>query len=82
MYLVREKKQKQGLLVQVSLKLIPICWDSLFGTIDDGIYVITVVYTERNEAIRIISARYGTEKERKTYYEYSQRDWFKGFFDR
>ena len=44
------------------------------GAIDEKTYVVTVVYTERNEAIRIISARYGTERERKAYYGYSQRD--------
>ena len=44
------------------------------GMIDKHICVVTVVYTERGEAIRIISARYATEKERKAYYDCSQRD--------
>lgn len=30
--------------------------------------VVFVVYTERNEAIRLISARYATAKERRAYY--------------
>ena len=42
--------------------------------IDKRVCVVTVVYTERDEAIRIISARYATEKERKAYNDCSQRD--------
>lgn len=32
--------------------------------------ILTVVYTERNEIIRIISARRSTKQERELYYEY------------
>lgn len=39
------------------------------GTIR-GVVVVTVVHTERNGNIRIISARKATPKERRTYYEY------------
>ena len=42
------------------------------GIIDDVAYVVMVVYTERNEAIRLISARKATKQERKMYYDYSQ----------
>ncbi|MFB2838360.1 hypothetical protein NIES2119_06520 [[Phormidium ambiguum] IAM M-71] len=35
-----------------------------------GVVIVTVVHTERNGAIRIISARKATRQERKTYYEY------------
>lgn len=41
----------------------------------NGVAVIAmVVYTERGEAIRLISAREATKKERRMYYDYSQRD--------
>ncbi|MBF2058183.1 MAG: BrnT family toxin [Cyanobacterium sp. T60_A2020_053] len=39
------------------------------GTIESFV-IVTVVHTERNGKIRIISARKATPKERKTYYEY------------
>jgi uncharacterized DUF497 family protein len=35
-----------------------------------GIIVVTVVHTERNGKIRLISARKATPKERRQYYEY------------
>jgi uncharacterized protein len=35
-----------------------------------GVVIITVVHTEREGIIRIISARKATPKERKKYYEY------------
>ncbi len=38
-----------------------------------GIIIITVVHTERNGNIRIISARKATPKERKIYYDYLTR---------
>lgn len=41
------------------------------GVIDEIAYVIMVVYTEREEAIRIISARKATKQEREMYYDYS-----------
>ena len=37
------------------------------GLVDD---VLFVVYTERHESIRLISARLATEKERRIYYGY------------
>ena len=45
------------------------------GLIDKVMYVATVVYTERgNDVVRIISARKATPKERRKYYDYSQRN--------
>lgn len=41
------------------------------GLIDDIMCVIMVVYTEREEAVRIISARKATKQEREMYYDYS-----------
>ncbi len=38
------------------------------GMIGDIAFIVTVVYTERNEAVRIISARPATRKEREVYY--------------
>ncbi len=38
------------------------------GEIHDKLFVITVVYTEREDSIRIISARKATLKEREAYY--------------
>lgn len=42
------------------------------GLIDGVAYLIMVVYTEREEAIRLISARKATKAERSMYYDYSQ----------
>ena len=42
------------------------------GQIDGVAIVIMVVYTKRNHAIRIISARKATKKEGMMYYGYSQ----------
>ena len=42
------------------------------GAIANVTYVVTVVYTERGETIRLISARKATNQERKMYYDYSQ----------
>lgn len=42
------------------------------GIIDEIAYIVTVVYTEREETVRLISARKATEQERKRYYDYSQ----------
>ncbi len=44
------------------------------GIIDGIAYLVMVVYTERGEAIRLISARKATNAERRRYYDYSQRD--------
>ena len=35
-----------------------------------GVVIVTVVHTERNQLIRIISARKATRQERETYYDY------------
>ncbi len=35
-----------------------------------GVVIITVIHTERNGNIRIISARKATPKERRQYYDY------------
>lgn len=42
------------------------------GLIDEVAYLVMVVYTEREEAIRLISARKATQKERRMYYAYPQ----------
>ena len=39
------------------------------GTINQTTYVVMVAYTERYEAIRIISARKATSRERRAYYD-------------
>lgn len=35
-----------------------------------GVVIVTVIHTERNQFIRIISARKATRQERETYYDY------------
>lgn len=35
-----------------------------------GVVIVTVVHTEKNQFIRIISARKATRQERETYYDY------------
>ena len=42
------------------------------GIVGKTTYVVTVVYTPRGNAIRIISARKATESERREYYDYTQ----------
>ena len=42
------------------------------GIIDGIAYLVMVVYTEREEAIRLISARKATKQERRMYYDYPQ----------
>ena len=42
------------------------------GIIDGVAYLVMVVYTEREEAIRLISARKATKQEGRMYYDYSQ----------
>ncbi len=44
------------------------------GLIDEVAYIVMVVYTEREEAIRLISARKATKQEGRMYYDYSQRN--------
>lgn len=44
------------------------------GMIGKVMYIVTVVFTERNEAIRLISARKATKQERRLYNDYSQRN--------
>ncbi|WNZ26120.1 BrnT family toxin [Leptolyngbya sp. NK1-12] len=39
-----------------------------------GVVIIVVIHTERNDVIRIISARLATRKERKDYYDYLTRE--------
>lgn len=41
------------------------------GMIDGIAYLVMVVYTEREEAIRLISARKATKQEGRMYYDYS-----------
>lgn len=36
----------------------------------EGVVIVTVVRTERNQFIRIISVRKATRQERETYYDY------------
>ena len=40
------------------------------GMIGETAYIVMVVYTERDDAIRLISARKATPKERRMYYDY------------
>ena len=37
--------------------------------------ILFVIYTERNEAIRLISARKATPYERRIYYDNQEMDW-------
>lgn len=41
------------------------------GMIDNIAYIVVVVYTERGEVIRIISARKATKNERRMYNDYA-----------
>lgn len=43
------------------------------GIINGTAYVVMVVYTERREIIRLISARKATNKERKVYYDNQEK---------
>ncbi len=45
------------------------------GMIDEVAFVVTVVYTERQDAIRLISARRATKKEQEVYYHVDKRYW-------
>ena len=42
------------------------------GIIDGVAYLVMVVYTEREESIRLISARKATKQERRMYDDYPQ----------
>ena len=42
------------------------------GKINGATYILSVVYTERNESIRLISARHANAAERKAYYDNSK----------
>ena len=44
------------------------------GIIDGVAYLVMVVYTEQEDAIRLISARKATKQEGSMYYDYSQRN--------
>ena len=44
----------------------------VIGTADNIAVILFVVYTERGEFIRIISARKATKNEREMYYAYSE----------
>lgn len=44
------------------------------GMIDNVACVVMVVYTERGEAVRLISARKATSQERRMYYDYTQEN--------
>ena len=44
------------------------------GLIDGVAYLVMVVYTERGEIIRLISARKATKQEWRRYYDDSQRN--------
>lgn len=44
------------------------------GLIGGTAYLVMVVYTERGEAIRLISARKATKQEWRRYYDDSQRN--------
>ncbi|MBQ2680265.1 MAG: BrnT family toxin [Firmicutes bacterium] len=43
------------------------------GMVDDIAVIIAVIYTERGEIIRIISARKATRREKEVYYDSSKR---------
>ena len=42
------------------------------GSVDGVTFIVMVVYTERGEAIRLISARKATKQEGRMYYDYSK----------
>lgn len=42
------------------------------GMINDIVYIVMVVYTERENTVRLISARRATKQERSMYYDCSQ----------
>jgi uncharacterized DUF497 family protein len=44
----------------------------VIGCIREGIVIIYVAYTERGDAIRLISARKATEEERRYYASYNR----------
>ena len=42
------------------------------GSVDAVTFIVMVVYTERGESIRLISARKATKQEGRMYHDYSQ----------
>lgn len=44
------------------------------GVINNDIFLVSVVYTERGEVTRLISARKATLEERRKYYDYKTRN--------
>ena len=44
------------------------------GMVDGFVFLINVVFTERGDVLRIISARRATKREEDTYYDGSQRN--------
>ena len=42
------------------------------GSVDGVTFIVMVIYTERGDAIRLISARKATKQEGRMYYDYSQ----------
>ena len=44
------------------------------GMVKEVVCVLVVVYVERDGAIRLITARKATDRERRSYYDYSQRN--------
>ena len=44
------------------------------GMVKGIICILVVVYTERNQTLRLITARKATSKERRLYYECSQKN--------
>lgn len=79
----RQNQQKHGISFEEAKEIF---YGIVFTSIDEGFYneeireisigtiqgvvVVTVVHTERNNKIRLISARKATPKERRQYYEY------------
>jgi len=79
----RQNIQKHGISFEEATEIF---YDIVFTSIDDrydydeireisigaiqGVVIITVAHTDRNDKIRLITARKSTPKERRTYYEY------------
>ncbi len=79
----RQNKQKHGISFEEAQEIFN---GIVFTAIDDrfdygeireisigairGVVIVTVAHTERQNKIRLISARKATPKERKQYYEY------------
>lgn len=79
----RENKRKHGISFEEAKEIF---FGIVFTSIDDrfdydeireisigtieGVVIVTVIHTERNRKMRLISARKATPKERRQYYEY------------